>query len=77
MDQFIAGKVSDKQLSEGDIYNFSASKKSKRLYISGVIVRNLRTPRGGKRTRVMIWVMLKYVRKVYGAKIGGNYLLWP
>jgi hypothetical protein len=70
MDQFIAGKVSDKQLSECDIHNFSASKRSKRLYISGVIVRNPRTPRGGKRTRVMIWVMLKYVRKVYGAKIG-------
>lgn len=74
MEQFVAGKVSERQLSERDILNFSSSKKSKRLYISGVIVRNPRTPRGGKRTRVMIWVMLKFLRKIYGKKMGRELL---
>jgi hypothetical protein len=69
MDQFVAGTVSDHQLKESNIRSFTASKKAKRLYISGVVVRNPGTPRGGKRTRVMIWTMLKYVKKLCGSKL--------
>lgn len=69
LDQFIAGTVSDKQLKQSNILSFNASKKAKRLYISGVVVRNPGTPRGSKRTRVMIWVMLKYIKKLCGANL--------
>jgi hypothetical protein len=69
MGQFIDGKVSDRQLKESDILSFSASKKANRLYISGVVVRDPGTPRGGKRARVMIWVMLKYIKKLCGANL--------
>jgi len=69
MGQFIDGKVSDRQLRESDILSFSASKKAKRLYISGVVVRDPGTARGNKRARVMIWVMLKYIRKLCGRNL--------
>lgn len=68
-EQFIDGTVSDRQLKQSNIVGVGASKKAKRLYISGVVVRDPRTPRGGKRTRVMIWVMLKYIKKLCGANL--------
>jgi hypothetical protein len=74
MDQFVTGTVSDKQLKESHILSFNASKKAKQLYISGVVVRNPGTPRGGKRTRVMIWVMLRYVKKLCGSKLNRELL---
>lgn len=70
MDQFIDGKVSDSQLKENDICNFSESTKSKRIYISGVVVRDHLKHLGRKRAWVMTWTMLMYFRKMYGVKSG-------
>ncbi|MFX1478231.1 MAG: hypothetical protein ACFFCI_08865 [Promethearchaeota archaeon] len=66
MDQFEKGKVKDTQMHEDNILNFTNSKKSEALYISGVVVRNHSHYIGGKRARVMTWAMLKYLRKLYG-----------
>lgn len=68
MEQFAKGRVSDTQLREDSICNFEDSKKSSRLYISGVVVRNPSTHRGSKRARVMIWAMLHYIKRLYGLR---------
>lgn len=67
-DQFIAGKLSDTQLSERDILPFPEARRCDRLYISGVVVRDPYSQRGHKRACVMLWVMLEYLRKVYGVR---------
>lgn len=67
-DQFIKGRVSDKQLSEDSICSFDDSKKSCRFYISGVVVRDASTYVGRKRACVMMWAMLKYLQNLYGVR---------
>jgi hypothetical protein len=66
MTQFIAGKVTDAQVDANCILTKEKARKSDRLYISGVIVREPHTHRGRKRARVMVWAMLRYVTQVYG-----------
>lgn len=68
MDQFIAGRVSDGQLTEESICSLEESKKSTRLYLSGVVVRDPNTYCGSKRARVMMWALLMYLKKIYGLK---------
>jgi hypothetical protein len=68
MDQFVRGNVSDTKLRDDDILNFEDAKKSNRLYISGVVVRDPRSYKGNKRTRVMIWAMVYYIKKLYGLR---------
>lgn len=68
MGQFIDGKVSDTQLGENNICSFKDSRKSKHLYISGVVVRDAWTYNGSKRARVMTWAILKYLEKLYGLR---------
>jgi len=66
MDQFVKGNVSDTQLREDDVCGFEKSNKSKRLYISGVVVRDHQKNIGHKRACVMLWAMLIYVKRIYG-----------
>ena len=66
--QFIKGRVLDNQLEAGDVLNFDGSKKSSKLYISGVVVRDADGPQGSRRACVMVWVMLDYLRKMYGTR---------
>ena len=66
MNQFIAGKVKNTQLTYGEIKNITNAKKSSRLYISGVVVRDSSTFKGSKRARVMVWAILNYIKKLYG-----------
>jgi hypothetical protein len=66
MDLFLSGRVTDSQLRGEDIHNLEDSKKSSRLYISGVVVRDPSTYKGSKRARVMVWAMLWYIKVVYG-----------
>jgi hypothetical protein len=68
MDQFIKGRLSDTQLEPDDICGEHESMKCKRLYISGVIVRDHTTHKGHKRANVMIWAMLTYAKKLYGLR---------
>lgn len=66
MDQFIAGNVTDHQLRADDICSWPESTKCSQLYLSGVVVLEPTTFLGRKRTRVMLWVMLEYMRQLYG-----------
>jgi len=66
--QFIKGRVRDNQLEADDILDFDQSKKSSKLYISGVVVREPDGPQGHRRACVMVWVILKYLRKIYGTR---------
>jgi hypothetical protein len=69
MDIFIKGKIADTKLGGEDVLNFRESKKSNRLYISGVVVKNAGTYIGHKRARIMVWVMLQYYKRYYGFTI--------
>jgi len=68
MDQFIKGRLDDHQIQAGDICSYEDRFKCARLYISGIIVRDPNKHLGRKRAHVMIWVMLQYIRSVYGLK---------
>ncbi len=65
-DQFIAGRVTEHEIDSKVILSFEDTKKQDRIYISGVVVRDPGGFAGSKRTRVMIWAMLEYIKKFYG-----------
>lgn len=67
-EQFMAGKVSDTELSSQDILSLDKAKRSESLYISGVVVRDSSRHRGHKRAGVMLWCMLHYMKTVYGLR---------
>lgn len=66
--QFIAGRISDTQLTAEDVLPLMESKRAPRLYLSGVVVRDAGTYCGSKRARVMIWAMLTYIKRLYGLR---------
>lgn len=68
MEQFIKGRLEDLQLQPDDICSPEDMKKCKRLYISGVIVRDHARFAGRKRAHVMIWAMLQYIKMIYGLR---------
>ena len=65
---FFKGRVLDNELEPDDILGFKQSKKSSKLYISGVVVRDPESIQGRRRACVMVWVMLEYLRRIYGSK---------
>lgn len=66
--QFLKGRVTDKELRADDILTLADSKGSSNLYISGVVVRDPIRMIGSRRASVMIWAMLEYLKKVYGVR---------
>lgn len=68
MSQFIKGRIIDNDLSGEDVLDFEQTKRSKILYISGVVVRGPESQVGHIRACVMIWVMIKYITKVFGLR---------
>jgi len=68
LDQFIAGKIVEAQITADDIIPVSESRRASRLYIGGVVVRDPKSTRGQMRTGAMLWAMLVYLRKVYGLR---------
>ncbi len=67
-DQFFKGNVTDLLLKGSDVLDFEASKRASTLYISGVVVRDPDTHLGRKRAAAMLWVMLRYLEKLYGVR---------
>jgi hypothetical protein len=72
-DQFIAGKVSEHDIDSNVILPFNNMKKQKRIYISGVVVRDPGGYIGSKRARIMLWTMLEYIKKVFGLRMNRTY----
>ncbi len=68
MDQFVAGLVTDGDLGGENVCSWAESMKSSRLYVSGVVVSEPYSHKGRKRAAVMFWVMLDYLRRLYGLK---------
>ena len=66
MSQFIKGRLTDHELTSDDVLDYQNTKKSSTPYISGVVVKNPESPVGHRRTLVMIWSMLEYIKKMYG-----------
>jgi hypothetical protein len=73
MDNFIEGLITDTQFNADHINNFQKSKKSKRLYISGVIVRDSDKYIGKKRAEMLFWSMMQYVAKFYNSGVTREY----
>ena len=67
-DEFIRGRIADREFTNNDVLTLADSKKQDRLYLSGVIVNNPKTYYGGKRTVVMTWAILRYYKKYFGNK---------
>ena len=66
-EQFYAGSVADTRLRAADILDFEGAKKCRKLYLSGIVVREPMTLHAsGKRLRVMLWALLQYYRKCFG-----------
>ena len=68
MDQFIKGRLRDNNLEPDDVMDLTESRRSERLYISGVVVRNADCVIGNKRACVMVWAMIAYIQSMYGSK---------
>lgn len=66
MDSFIAGTLTEQRLEADDICNYTDAKRSTRLYVSGVVVRDPTTYLGHRRVGIMIWAMLRYLKELYG-----------
>ena len=64
-DEFIAGKLTEHEIDGNVILPFDSMKKEERIYISGVLVRDPGRFLGGKRTRIMLWTMLEYFKKLF------------
>lgn len=67
-DQFITGRVTESQIDSDVVLSFEETKKEDRIYISGIVVRNPGGYYGSKRSRIMIWAMLEYIKKLYGLR---------
>ena len=68
VDTHMRGNVLDSELSGSDILSFRETKLSDHVYISGVIVNQPGCQAGSRRADVMIWCMLKYVRRFLGLR---------
>jgi len=68
MNELISGRVRDAQMLAADILPLESSRKSSSIYISGVVVREPHMFRGSKRTWVLLWAMLVYLKQVYGPR---------
>ncbi len=68
LDQFIAGRVTEHDIDSSVILPFDSMKKEDRIYISGVVVRDPGSYMGAKRARIMFWVMLEYIKMVFGLR---------
>lgn len=71
-DQYLRGRLTDSELTSDDILSESGTKRAPRLYISGVVVRDPEKYCGHKRTRVMLWCMLGYLRTLLGRRRAVN-----
>lgn len=60
-DSFVQGIVTEDDFDTDHILSLEDCKRSKRLYISGVVVKDPVTPRGGKHLFVMIWAIIQYL----------------
>lgn len=68
MEMFIDGRIDDLHLLGKDIRSVETVRKCKRLYISGVVVRDAGKMAGSRRARVMLWAMLQHFKREYGLR---------
>lgn len=66
--QFVKGRVRDNDLESDDILDSETARKSRDLYISGVVVKDPDSTLGRHRACVMVWAMVMYLKKVYGIR---------
>lgn len=68
MEQFIKGRVTEHDLDSDDVLNLELSKKANTLYLAVIIVHEPHSIIGNKRALVMLWGLIKYIKKNYGTK---------
>ena len=67
-DIFYQGQCTDTTLRAADILNPDEAKRSERLYLSGVVVRDAGTHMSHKRAWVMLWAIMKFYRDCFGLR---------
>ena len=67
-DVFYQGQCRDTDLTAQDVLEGEEARKSGRLYLSGVVVRDAGTIKGSKRARVMLWALLDYYKHRFGLR---------
>ena len=67
-DVFYRGQCMDTTLRAADILNPDEAKRSTRLYLSGIIVRDAGTHRGHKQAKVMLWAIMRFYRDCFGLR---------
>ncbi len=68
MKQFVKGRIVDNSLAPDDLLEKVSAKKSRDLYISGVVVRDPDTAVGHLRACVMVWVMIRFFEHQFGVR---------
>jgi hypothetical protein len=63
---FLAGKVTEKEMTHEDIYAANEITLCKYLYLSGLAVCNSETHAGHKNALILMWGLLKYLDHFYG-----------
>ncbi len=62
MQQFTAGRVTEKDIAGESVLDMRSTKKQSEIYISGVVVKDPRSFVGAVRFRYLIWAMLMYFK---------------
>jgi len=62
MQEFLAGHVTEKDISSESVLEMKSTKKLSDIYVSGVMVKDPGGVGGGVRTRYLIWSMLMYLK---------------
>lgn len=65
MQQFIAGRVTEKEIDGECVLDMRDTKKQSEIYISGVMVKDPRNLVGAVRFRYLIWAMLMYFKHYF------------
>lgn len=67
MEEFIVGNTEEKQILGENVLTMKETKKLSQIYISGVMVSDTPSFLSAKRTMVMIWCILRYLKHFFGA----------
>jgi hypothetical protein len=62
---FLAGRVSEKDITKDDVVKPDEVDKCKHLYISGLAVENWETYHGQTNANILVWGLLKYLDHFY------------
>jgi len=73
MQEFVAGRLTEMDISGESVLDMRSTKKQSEIYISGVMVKDPGGVGGGVHTRYLIWSMLIYLKHHFGLRSGRTF----